>query len=201
MDTNISLPVAKRTTSGKGENRRMREQGLVPAVFYNAKGENQMIAVEAKKLGKTYEKVGSTQVFDLEIEGDGKAKALIWQLHRHPYRNEVLHVDFYGVDMDKPLRIEVPVKTTGVAFGIKTQGGRLENYRDVLEVEALPGDIPKTITLDITELRAGESIHVADIELPENVKISYDENFAVLGIASKGAKAVSEEDEEGAAAD
>lgn len=180
MSNQITLKVKKRDVTGKGAMRKLRATGLVPGVYY-AKGENVMIQVEPLPLNKAFAKAGTSQLVYLEIEGGDTHPALIKELIRHPYKAQITHVDFFGVNLKKAVRVRVPVETTGKAKG-EQFGGKLSIYRDGIEVECLPTDIPDKIVLDITELEVGDSIHIEDIAMPSGVAALFDENFAVLGL-------------------
>lgn len=180
MAEKIKLSVAKREVTGKGAMRKLRAQEKVPGVFY-AKGENIMIQVDPLPLDRAYAKAGTSQLVYLTIEGEKTHPVLIRELIRHPYKNFITHVDFYGVDLTHSLRVRVPIETTGTAKGEK-EGGVLAIYRDGLDVECLPTDIPDNILLDVSDLDVNDSINIEDIPMPEGVTALYEENFAVLGV-------------------
>lgn len=196
MSKHLKLTVEKRELSGKGPNRRLRDEGLVPGVFYNGKGENFMVQCQYTPLEKAYEKLGSNQVFDLEVKGEkGVIPALIWKIERNPVKGFLRHVDFYGVDMSHAMRLSVPLEVVGEPIGVKQEGGLLEIFRDSIEVECMPNDIPESITIDVSELHVGDNIHVEDLKVPSTVKLVYEEHFSVAGVVAKAA----EEDLEGGA--
>ena len=190
------LSVQKRAGLGKGANRRARQEELIPGVFYTAKGDN--IAVQAPALpenlpvqmsvrsfAKLFSQVGRTTVFNLEIEGDGTHPVLIWATQRDPITSRFTHIDFYGVDLDKPVKITVPVEFTGVARGTKV-GGKLETYREQIQLMAKPLDMPAKVTIDISGMDVGTTIQIADVKLPEGVKAAYDNNYAIVSVLMPG---------------
>ncbi len=185
------LNAQKRDTSGKGFNRRLRQEGEIPGVFYTGQGGNISVQMPAAPLNKLFGEVGRTTVFNLEIAEGGKTSlhpVLIWDVQRHPVKNRITHVDFYGVDLDKPVKITVPIEFTGVARGTKV-GGVLETYREQVQLVAKPLDMPAKIVLDITSLDLGKTIQVADLELPEGVKAAYDVNYAIVSVLMPGSGA------------
>ena len=185
------LNAQKRDTSGKGFNRRLRQEGVIPGVFYTGQGGNISVQMPAAPLNKLFGEVGRTTVFNLEIAEGGKTSlhpVLIWDVQRHPVKNRITHVDFYGVDLDKPVKITVPIEFTGVARGTKV-GGVLETYREQVQLVAKPLDMPAKIVLDITSLDLGKTIQVADLELPEGVKAAYDVNYAIVSVLMPGSGA------------
>lgn len=193
-----SLSVEKRESSGKGASGRLRSQSLVPGVFYTAFGDNIMVQAPALPLEKIYESVGHTTVFNLEIKSSAGTEThpvLIWQVQRHPYKRQFLHIDYYGVDLEKEVKVDVPLEVTGTPKGVKL-GGILETYRETVRLASKPLDMPQHIVVDVTNLNIGDVINVADLQLPENVHAVYDQNYAVLAVLSKSKDA--EEGEEAA---
>ena len=163
------LSVQKRAGLGKGANRRARQEELIPGVFYTAKGENLPVQMSVRSFAKLFSQVGRTTVFNLEIEGDGTHPVLIWATQRDPITSRFTHIDFYGVDLDKPVKITVPVEFTGVARGTKV-GGKLETYREQIQLMAKPLDMPAKVTIDISGMDVGTTIQIADVKLPEGVR-------------------------------
>ncbi len=191
MKETQSLAVKTRAGIGKGANRKLRADDLVPGVYYDAKGVNIPVMVEHLPLQKLYSKTASSHVFDLKIESDNGTEtkpALIWKLEHHPTKPRITHVDFYGVDLTKAIRVHIPVVVTGKAKG-QVKGGTLEIHRETVEVTSLPLAIPDKVVIDITNLDINESVQVADLVLPEGVKAVYDDNFAILGIMVPEAEA------------
>lgn len=198
MEIDKTLSVAKKDEHGKGPSGRLRAKGLVPGVFYGPSGENVMVQAPELPLEKIYEAVGHTTVFNLEID-DGEKKVihpvLIWQAQRHPYKKRFLHIDYYGVDLHKEVKVEVPVEFTGVARGVKL-GGVLETYRENVRLASKPLEMPKKITVDVSGMEIGDTVNVADLKLPENVHAVYDHNYAIVSVLAKSKE---DELEEGAA--
>ncbi len=202
MSTEKTLSVQKRDGFGKGPNRRLRTTKMVPGVFYSAQGQNVAVQVASLPLEKMYAAMGRTTVFNLEIEDEGKKSVhpvMIWDVQFHPYKNQFTHIDFYGVDLDKEVKVTVSIEFIGTAKGVKL-GGKLETYRERVLLVGKPTDIPKKITIDVSDMGLNATIRVADIELPNGVKALYDQNFAVVSVASKVASA-DDEGEDGAEAD
>lgn len=192
----LTLKAEVRTKTGKGVGRKLRAAGYIPAVFYNPNGESVVLQVNAHDLMRLYTKVGRTKLFDLEVEGEGKKfsqTCLIWDVEYYPTRNEFMHVDFYGADMERELKIRVPLTFTGVAKGAKL-GGKMEVYREHIYVLSKPATLPNKITVDITALDINQGLRVAELIMPEGVRASYDDNFAILQINVPGAN--KDEDEE-----
>ncbi len=181
------LNAQKRDGLGKGYNRRLRVQNMVPGVFYSAKGENVAVQMPALPLEKMYAEMGRTVVFTLEIDDNGTKSThpvMIWEAKRHPYKNEFVHIDFYGVDLEKPVKVLVNIEFSGTSKGVKL-GGKLETYRERVYLVGKPQDLPKKIEIDVTDMGLNSSLRVADLELPAGVTASYDQNFAIVSVISK----------------
>lgn len=198
MEIEKTLSVQKREGRGKGASGRLRSQDLVPGVFYTTSGDNILVQAQSLPLEKMYENVGHTTVFNLEIESAGGKEihpVLIWQVQRHPYKKQFLHIDYYGVDLNKDVKVEVPVEITGTAKGVKL-GGVLETYRENVRLASKPLDMPKKITVDVTDMNIGDVINIGDLELPPNVHAIYDHNYAIVGVMAKSKETAEEEGEQ-----
>ncbi|MEG1609796.1 MAG: 50S ribosomal protein L25/general stress protein Ctc [Bilophila sp.] len=192
-----TLPVQQRSGFGKGANRRIRLEDLVPGVYYSTDGVNIAVQVPARPLAKLFSQVGRTTVFNLEIDNEGTKAihpVLVWQTQRHPVKSTFTHVDFYGVDLHKPVKITVPVEFIGIARGTKV-GGKLETYRDQVQLVAKPLEMPAKVVIDVTTLDVGSHVQITDVALPDGVVAAFDTNYVICSVIIPGA-----EDEEGAAA-
>jgi large subunit ribosomal protein L25 len=198
MSEFLKLQVEGRTKTGKGPTHRLRESGMVPGVYYDSKGNNAPIKVDFVVLNKMVNAVGYSKVFELEIVTNGKAETmpcLIKAIDHHPLKPLYNHVDFFGVDLDQKVVVSIPVRVTGKAVGV-TRGGKLGIFRETVEVECLPKDIPDNLTLDVTDLRLGQSILIADVDFGEGVSAVFDDNFAIVGVISPRSVTDEDEDEE-----
>ena len=199
MNETQSLAVKTRAGRGKGANRKLRATGMVPGIYYDAKGANIPVMVEHMPLQKLFSKTASSHVFELLIDSESGREtkpALIWKLEHHPTKSRITHVDFYGVDLTKTIQVHIPVEVVGKAAG-QVKGGELEVYRETIEVSCLPLAIPDKVTIDITPLDLNQHVKVADITLPEGVKAVFEENYAILGVLLPSAE---DEDETAGAA-
>jgi large subunit ribosomal protein L25 len=194
---NIELQATTRTGTGNGPARALRREGRVPAILYGPADKPQMLSVGTHDFEEVVKEgnVGRS-IFNLVIDGGKETKAaMIKELQIHPVHHGLIHVDFYAVDMARKVRVNVPVTATGKSKGVET-GGMLQIIRRELEVLCLPDAIPQEITIDITELDVGQSVHVEDIQLGGDVELPHEVNFTVLTILSQK-KAEVEEVEEG----
>ena len=184
---------------GNGPARVLRRAGQIPAVLYGRKIEPVLLSVNTKDLEQILKKGSFGQfILNLVIQNGKKMTkpAIIKELQTHPVSGSLIHIDFYEVDMKRQIKVMVPVVTTGKAAGIE-EGGLLNIVRREVEVFCLPGDIPEAIEIDISELGIGDSIHIEDVPLGENVEVSADVNFTVVTVLSpKVEEEVVEEEEE-----
>ena len=192
----MTLSVRERAEKGKGFCRRMRTQNLIPGIYYNQEGKNIPVQVEMLPLTKLHNKLGSSRVFHLVLETGGKTESLpslIWDMKFDPLKSTPIHVDFYGVDLDREIKVDVRVVVEGKAKGL-IMGGQLEIFRDSLEVICKPLDVPEKIIIDVTDLDIGVNMHIDEVKLPAGVRAIFEDNYAVVGVVAKEAEADAKED-------
>lgn len=167
----IVLPLATREEKGKAA-KAIRKQGLIPAIMYGNKVEPVAVSVDAKAVEKAFAKVGGSQLVGLKLDEARSRNALIHEVQTHPRTGALTHVDFYLVRMDEKLKTEVPLHFVGESTAVYQDEGTLLKGMDVVEIEALPGNLPEAIEVDISVLDDFEkSIHVSDLNVPEGVEI------------------------------
>jgi large subunit ribosomal protein L25 len=167
-----TLQAEKREGKGKNEARRLRARGRVPGVLYGAeKGKAVEISVDPKTLLRIlHSESGVNTLIGLQgVEGTADTRVLVKEYQLDPIGHKLLHVDFYQVAMDKALMVTVPIVLKGEAKGVKQQGGLVDFVNREVEIECLPGDIPESITVDISELMLHEGLRVRDL-LTEGAK-------------------------------
>lgn len=177
-----------RSEQGKGPARRVRAQGRVPAVVYRKHEKPLAISVDPKALRAA---VAGEHRFNtlltLEIEGGtaaGSRQVLIKDHQADPVETlKLLHVDFLEVRPNEKIRVELPVVLTGKAPGV-TDGGILQQIRRFLTVMALPTHIPLKIEVDVGQLKIGQSIHVAELKMPEGAELKYATNFTIAVVSA-----------------
>jgi large subunit ribosomal protein L25 len=172
----------RRDEKGKGPARRLRQKGLIPAVVYGGKSDPAHLAVDPAALMKAIETPHRfNTVLTLQMEGSDKY-VLFKDYTVDPVSRRLLHADFLEVKLDEPVRVEVPVVTTGKAEGV-TQGGILSIAAHEIALEALPEKIPVQIEVDVTNLKIGQSIHVSELKPPEGCKLRYSTDYVVAFMA------------------
>ncbi len=194
----IKLKAKIRTSVGNGPARVLRRDDKVPAILYGPKTEPILLSVDVKDIELILKKGGIGQaLLNLVIQNGKEASrpAMIKEFQVHPVSGQFLHIDFYEIDMERKIRVGVPVVTVGHPIGVE-QGGLLSIIRRELEVLCLPTQIPESIEVDVRDLDIGDSVHVDEIQLPGDVEISADINFTVLTVLTPKVEAEPEEEEE-----
>ena len=170
----------------KNAARRVRVRGKVPAVVYGAAQEAVAIELDPKQMLRIlHSETGHNTIFDLEITGStAKAKAMIVDWQFEPIKDKLIHVDLKRIALDKAMVVEVPIQLTGTAFGVKSEGGMLDQVLREVEIECLPGDIPNHIDLDVSELKLGEYIRVSDLPHGGKFKFLTEEDAVVAHVVA-----------------
>jgi large subunit ribosomal protein L25 len=169
MSTRSTLQVSPRKRSGTGALKRLRREGLVPAIIYGKKFENSNLKVNARAIRDLLaHSTGENILVNLEIEGAGRQLALIQDVQHNPLNGGIIHVDFHAVKEDEKIHARITVELVGEPAGVK-QGGLLEHLIHSLDVECLPKDLPDRISVDVSALTVGQSIHMREVTLPEGV--------------------------------
>ena len=200
----IELNAELRTDMGKGASRRLRRANKLPAIVYGAGKDPENLTLEQKDVQHQLQNEAFyTQVLDLNIAGK-TTEVLVRDLQHHPFKMDILHIDFQRVDAKKEVHVNVPLHFEGedVAPGVKQEGGAVSHVVTEVEVVCLPKDIPEFIVVDMSELHLDEIIHLSDLKLPEGVEIlelrQGEEHDSA--VASIHARKVAAEPEEGEAA-
>ncbi len=180
----VSIAVESRSGTGKSYNRKLRAQGKVPGVVYGSGKEPVSVSFDPKVLeGKLSEShAGINTLFDLE--GDSSVAnrvVMVKELQREPVRGAVLHADFYEIDLTERLHVSVPVHLSGTAPGL-LEGGVIEHALRELELACLPNAIPDEVIADVSGLELGQSLHVADIQLPGGVELVSNSELSVVSV-------------------
>ncbi|HOH11080.1 MAG TPA: 50S ribosomal protein L25 [Candidatus Paceibacterota bacterium] len=188
----IKLKAQKRDVFGK-QLKKVREAGQVPVVVYGAKQEATPLVVDTKEFVKVLKEAGESSIVSLDMEGKGH-DVLIHEVQYHPIKGQPIHVDFYVVQKDKKIEVDVPLVFEGVAPAVKELGGNLVKVMHELPIEVLPKDLPHDIKVDVSGLATFESqILVKDIKLPSGVTVLAELEEVVVSISKAGEEVVVEE--------
>ncbi len=188
----IEVIAFKRDAQGSSASRRLRHAGKVPGIVYGGTAAPMQIELDHNALYHALRKeVFHSSVLTLAVDGS-KEMVLLRDTQWHPYKQQVLHVDFQRVDKDHKIHVKVPLHflNAETAPGVKTGGGKPHHIVNELDVECLPGSLPEFIVVDMGQLEVGHSIHANDLKLPAGVELVAHikaENPAVASInAPKG---------------
>lgn len=177
----ITLDVQPRTDKGKGPAGRARVAGLVPAVLYGPSVDPQSLYVDAKQMGLALRtEAGANVLINIKVDGESHL-TIPREIHRHPIRNAILHVDFVAIARNVKIHAEVPIHLVGESHGVK-EGGQLDHLVHTILIEALPGDVPAAIEVDVAALGVGESLTVGDIKVPKGVEILTDPDDLMVSV-------------------
>jgi len=183
QQTNL-LEAQPREAGNKNEARRVRRSGKIPAVVYGAGKDAKTVSLDPRQVARIlHSQTGHNTIFDLDLDGE-RAKAMIVDWQYEPIKGSLLHVDLKRIAMDQKLKVEVPIVLKGEAAGVKQQGGILEQLLREVEVECLPGDIPTSIEMDVSELTFGKVMRVSDLPHSDKVEFLTDENQPVAHVIS-----------------
>ena len=208
MADTIHLNAELRSDSGKGASRRLRHQGLVPAIVYGGDRDPAMVTIDHNEFIHELENDAIyTQVIELRV-GDKKQDVILRDLQRHPYKNKIMHADFFRIDENKPIKVVVPVHVDNAdtCVGVKMDGGMMTQLVTEIEIIALPKNLPEYLVIDAAEVHLGDTLHLTDIQMPEGVEIvalTYlegvediehdDHNVAVLSVVKIREEVIEEE--------
>jgi large subunit ribosomal protein L25 len=174
----------------KNAARRVRVAGKIPAVVYGAGHDSVAVEVDPKQILRIlHSESGHNTIFDVDITGQGLAKAMIVDWQYEPIRDTLLHIDLKRIALDKMMKVSVPVRLIGVATGVKNEGGMLDQPMREVEIECLPGDIPSHIDVDVTNLGLHQAIHVSDLPHSGSIKFLDAEDATVAHVVSIRAEA------------
>src|SRR6266481_4954690 len=217
MAKQVKLKAERRTATGRSAARKLKARGALPAIIYGAKDKPQPLQLSARDIHAMLSHAsGENILVELEIDGEKSNRlALVKEIQHSPVGSDVLHIDFHAVSMDETIQADVPLEALGIANGVKNFGGLLEQSLRSLAIECLPRDLPDRITVDVSELNIGDSIHVRDIQLPSGVGAKVQPDLTAFSVvapiveeepvvaeaeAAAGPEATTEKKEEGEAA-
>lgn len=187
MAEKATLKATLRDDKGKSAARRMRREGRIPAVIYGRGEETHSLSLDAHEFQKLLKQHAlDTTLIELSIEGlkkAGRIRALVSELQTHPYKPEVLHVDFQQIHAGERVTVEVPIRLVGTPEGVRA-GGVLQHVLHTVELEVAMENIPDAIQVDVSGLEIGDSVHVHELTVPEGVELLVDADRTVCTVAS-----------------
>jgi large subunit ribosomal protein L25 len=198
----IEFSAKKRDDQGTGASRRLRHAGRVPGILYGGPAAPQMIDLDHNDLFQLLRKEAFySSVLNIDLDG-AKEMCLLRDVQRHPFKMQILHVDFQRIDATHKIHQKVPLHfvNADIAPGVKTGGGMVSHVMNEVDVKCLPADLPAFIEVDLKDLASGASIHVSQLPLPKGVEIVHhgEGDPVVATIMMKGGGSASAEVEEAA---
>ena len=178
------LAALTRTEVGKGAARSLRRGGRVPGVIYGHAREPQALTIDTRELDRLLEHISAENTVVELLIGGRTSRTLIREIQRHPFRRQVLHVDFQELVAGEKVTVRIPIVLAGSAVGVRVDGGVLDQTLRELEIEVDPANMPNHIDVDISNMVIGDSIHVRDLVLPPGVETLTDRDTTVCVCAA-----------------
>jgi large subunit ribosomal protein L25 len=194
-----SLSAEARTETGKGVARKLRAAGRVPAVVYGHAREAQALSLQTRELEKLLSSISTGSTVVELSRGGATTKTLIREVQRHPFKKQILHVDFQELVAGEKVTVEIPLVFVGVPEGVRLSGALLEQILHSIEVLVDPANIPNHIDVDVTNLAMGHSLHVNELSLPAGLEVLTEQDATVCAVVAPRA-VVEETPAEGAEA-
>ena len=177
----ITLKASKREDLARAATNKLRNEGLIPAVVYGQEDAPVTVSVDNMELLKTVRDEGRNAIIGLDIEDGETVDVMLHEYQTHPVKGEVIHADFYIVDMKSEMDVEVPLNLVGEAVGTK-EGGILQQPMYELQVRAKPRDIPEEITVNVEHLEIGDSINIEDLPKAEEYEFLDEPDATIANI-------------------
>jgi large subunit ribosomal protein L25 len=181
-----TLSASPRSGTGKGVARTLRQSGQIPGVIYGHARQAQSLALNAREFDRLLEHVTASTVIELTVDGK-TSRTLIREIQRHPFKREVLHVDFQELVAGEKVTVEVPIVYVGTPQGVR-DGGILDQIKHELTVEADPTLLPEHFEVDVSALTIGHALYVRDVRMPEGVAVQDDLDSPVALVAAPRAE-------------
>src|ERR1043165_7062904 len=167
----FSLAAKARDTKGTGHARKLRQGGEVPAVIYGHSRDAQSLTLNGRELEKLLAQIAGTSTV-VELSLDGKtARTLIREVQRHPFKKQIIHVDFQELVAGEKVTLRVPLRFHGTPIGVRENGGILEETMHQITLRVDPANIPDHIDVDVTAIAIGHSIHIRELQLPAGAEV------------------------------
>lgn len=188
----LMFAIKAKTRDLKDNLEALRKAGQVPAVFYGMANPTTPISISNIEFKKVWHKAGESSAVELTVDGK-KVDVLIHDVQTHPVNDEPIHVDFLAIDMNKKIKVNIPIEFEGVSPAVKSGIGNLVKVMHEIEVEALPKDLPHNLVADISTLvDTSSQITVADIKLPAGVVVTLEPTEVIASIIEQKEEVIEE---------
>jgi large subunit ribosomal protein L25 len=192
----LKILARKRLKTGKEYAKKIRRQGLVPAIIYKKGSSIPLELKETDLIHLLHQAHSENVLLEVEIQDDSNKEvktAILKEVTHDPIKGRILHVDFQEISLEEVVRVKVPVEVKGEPIGVKRDGGILEHFLWEIEVECKASQIPEKIEIDVSDLEIDDAIHLSDLKLPEGVKAIGPADQVVLHVAAPKVEEVVEE--------
>ncbi len=190
----VKLNTRERTGKGKSYARKIRADGWIPATYYGHDRKPRSIEVDYRNMLSVVQNNKEMHIMDLDMKDEDESRAIIKDMQTDVLRKEkILHVDFQHVSMKEKVTVSCPLHIEGTPIGVSRDGGLLQHTADSLSIECLPGNIPEHITVDVSHMEVGDSIHVRDIQ-QEGIEIKDSEDEVLAAVMMPKQEAAEEEE-------
>src|SRR5260370_21626146 len=191
MRKDITVRGEVRAAGGKNEARRPRVGGFIPAVVYGGYKDSVAVGISPKQIVQILNsKTGHNTIFNLSIQDGENTPVMIVDSQRDPIKGFLLHADLKRIDLEKRIRVSIPVITEGEAAGIKLQGGLLEIISREVEVDCLPDEIPEHFVLDVSTLMIGQSVRASGIPMTGSMRLLSPADSVIAHVVAMRAEEV-----------
>lgn len=194
LDMSTVLSVTKREAGHRSTLTQLRKGGAIPAVIYGYNLDSTPISISAKEFKKSIQKNGQNSVFSMELEGK-KVNVVVSEIQQCSLKDEVNHVDFLAINMSEALEADVPIKLVGESIGV-SEGGILMQPNLEMKIKVKPADLPEAIEIDITNLKIGGTITVAEIRENTGFDIVSEDDHILVTIMAPATIETTEEEQE-----
>ena len=180
MATEHKIDISRRENINKKDVKQLRKEDNIPGVYYSSSSkESAPITITQGEYSKALK--SGARIFNITVGGE-KQTVLFKSVQYHPVTEQVLHIDLYGIQMDKPVNIKIPVQLMGNPIGVMEEGGVLNQASNEIEIQCLPADIPEFVETDISDLNLGDSINVGIINLDEKITLITPEDTVLASV-------------------
>ena len=195
---NVTLSAEKREGTGKGVARKLRQAGKIPAVVYGREMDAIHIALDAHDAELLFRSIPvDNTIIELKVEGTKEPhQTLVREIQTHPFKGNLVHVDFLRIQAGVKVEVNVPVHLVGTPIGVKDDGGVLDQTVHDLPVACIPSAIPESFEVDVSHLELNDVLHVSDLEIGEGVEVLLPPERTICSVSMPRAVIEETEDEE-----
>lgn len=194
MSKEYKLEVEKRTKANKKDLKELRKSGKIPGIYYSYDSKESLpFFVEQSVINNALK--SDANIFAINVGGKDRT-VLFKSVQYHPVTEQMTHIDLYGVNMNKPVIVKVPINLIGTPIGVKEEGGILNQVSQEIEVKCLPGDIPNELDINIDELSIGDTIIAESVKLDDTLELISSADMLIVSVTVPMKEVTTESDEE-----